>query len=122
VTGPSPYEVPDFVSGDGRFRVRWAASSTVGNAWIVQPHLTDTRTGRVLLDLWGASTWDWDGTVEGCTASTVTLALRRFPGTVSCTVVIDADALTCAISDAARGGKGLDPLRERLRAAGLTAA
>lgn len=88
---------------------------------IRRPRVTDTRDGAVLLDLWGDDTWDYDGDVESSTDSTVTLSVRRWPGTAHCRVVIDADARTYALTDAVRA-KELTLLVGRLRAAGLTEA
>jgi hypothetical protein len=120
--GEMGWEIPDYVSPDGRFRVRWADQPTRGNLSIVQPRVVDERTGDVLLDGWRAATWDWDGRVTAATASTIELAMRKFPGRVHCDLVIDADARTYEIRNASRGGKGLDELREGLRFGGLRPA
>lgn len=111
---------PDWVSDDGRFRVRFACSSTVGNAYVCQPRLLDGDA--VLLDLWSASTWDWDCYDVSAAGGVVTLGVRRFPGSTGATLVVDADAGTYEVRDALRHGKGLDPLYERLRLAGLKPA
>lgn len=113
--------VPDFVSEGGRFRVEYEANPGPRDHLICQPRVTDTRAGVVLLDLWGAQTWDWDAQVVADTPSTVTLALRRYPGTASCTVVIDGEARTYSLRDAVRRRR-LAPLVERLRLAGLAEA
>ncbi len=118
----APYDVPDWVSPDGRFRLARACASTAGNAWICQPRLTDTRDGAVLLDLWGADTWDWDCPDVSAAGAVVTLALRRYGGSTGCTVDVDADARTYALRDAARGGKGLEPVVAALRRGGLAPA
>ena len=113
--------VPDFVSEGGRFVVEYEANTGPHDHLICQPRVTDTRAGVVLLDLWGAGTWDWDARVVADTPSTVTLELRRYPGTASCSVVVDADAWTYSLRDAVRRGR-LAPLVERLRLARLAEA
>ena len=110
---------PDFRSADGRFLVEYGCAATVGNHWICQPRLTDVPAGAVLLDLWGAATWDWDCDRAEAAGPVVSLSLRRFPGSTACVVDVDADRRTYAIRDATRAGKGLDALREALRHAGL---
>ena len=114
--------VPDYVSECGRFRVEYAMSEGPRMSHvIVAPRVHDTRAGRVLLDLWHAATWDFEGTVVGATASTIELVVRRYPGTALCAVVIDADALTYDLRNAVRPAR-LAPLEERLRLAGLRPA
>ena len=106
----------------GRFLVEHAvAAAPLSQGDIRQPRVTDTRTGAVLLDLWKASTWDFDGDVTESTDSTVTLHVRRWPGSASCTLVVDADARTYALRDVVRERR-LAPLLERLRFAGLARA
>ncbi len=84
-----------------------------------RPRVVDTATGTVLLDLW--DTWDWDARVVSNDGGTVTLALRRYPGTTSAVLTIDADARTYRLG-AVRGRLHVLPLRSRLRAAGLSRA
>lgn len=115
-------KAPDFRSPDGRFLVEWEDHSSVGNSTFVQPRVTDTRTGDVLLDLWGETSFGYFGWVVGTEGPVIEVAVRRVQRTVGCTVVIDADARTYALRDLVRNGKGLDLVRERLGLAGLVAA
>lgn len=82
-----------------------------------RPRVVDTQTRRVLLDLW--DTWDWDARVVSNDGAVVTLAMRRYPGTASAVLTIDADAGTYRLA-AVRGRWRIRPLRARLRKAGLT--
>lgn len=113
---------PDYTSPGGRFVVEWQDHSFVGNSTFVQPRVTDTRTGDVLLDLWGAGSFGWFGWVVDAPEPVIELGLRRVQSETGCTVVIDADARTYALRDVLRAGKGLDHVRERLRLGGLVAA
>ncbi|HEX8004538.1 MAG TPA: hypothetical protein VF519_17755 [Mycobacteriales bacterium] len=110
---------PAYVSPGGRFRVEWLEHSFVGNTTFAQPKVVDTRDGAVLLDLTGAGSFGWFGWVLGADGAVLELAVRRVQSETGGTVVIDADARTYEIRDAARGGKGLDHVRERLRLGGL---
>ena len=89
------------------------------DAPVDRPRVVDTQTGRVLLDLW--DTWDWNATVISNERGSVSLALRRTPGTARATLDIDADAGTYRLSDVS-GRWALRPLRARLKAAGLRRA
>lgn len=84
-----------------------------------KPRVTDTQTGRVLLDLW--DTWEWDAKVLRNDRATVVLALRRHPGRTHAQLEIDAEAGTYRLTHV-RGRWALRPLRARLRAAGLRRA
>lgn len=110
---------PAYVSPGGRFRVEWTEHSFVGSSTFVQPCVLDTSDGAVLLDLTGAGSFGWFAFVTGASGATLELAVRRVMSGSGCTVVIDADARTYEIRDAARGGKGLRHVRERLRFGGL---
>lgn len=111
---------PAYVSPGGRFVVEMTEHSFVGNSTFAQPRVTDTATGDVLLDLTVAATYGWFGWVLRCEEPVIEIAVRRVQSSTGCTVVIDADARTYVIRDAARAGKGLEPLRERLAFGGLT--
>ena len=89
------------------------------DAPVDRPRVTDTQTGRVLLDLW--DTWDWDARVLRNERAVVVLALRRYPGTAGVTVEIDAGAGTYRLTHV-RGRWAVRPLRARLKAAGLSRA
>jgi hypothetical protein len=109
---------PDWTSPDGRFVVSWQEHSFVGSSTFVQPRVTDTTTGEVLLDLWPASTYGFFGWVVSSEGPVIELAVRRVMENVGATVVIDADARTYAPRDVIRIGEGLAGERERLRAGG----
>lgn len=110
------------MASGGRFQVEHAVTAApLSQGDIRQPRVTDARTGVVLLDLWSAATWDFDGDITASTDSVVEVYVRRWPGSAHCTVVIDADARTYVLRDAARP-KRLAPLVERLRFAGLRPA
>ena len=113
---------PDYRSPDGRFLVEWSMHSFVGNSTFVAPRVTDTATGDVLLDLWGAGSFGWFAWVVGAEGPVLSLGVGRVMSDSGCTVVIDADARTYALRDAKRAGKGLDHVRERLAIGGLAAA
>jgi hypothetical protein len=87
------------------------------DAPVDRPRVVDTSTGRVLLDLW--DTWDWDARVVSNERATVTLALRRHPGTANAVLTIDAEAGTYRLA-AVRGRWQMRELRSRLRKAGLS--
>lgn len=86
------------------------------DAPVHRPRVVDTQTGRVLLDLW--DTWDWDAKVLRNDRASVTLAMRRYPGTARATLEIDAEAGTYVLSHVA-GRWSMRELRSRLKAAGL---
>ena len=110
MAGPRP--PADFVSHDGRFRIRWAVAP---DGSFFQARLEDESTGRVLLDLWGGdgftaaplrtSGGEIDLAVTG-------LGVERGNGVV----VVDADAGTYLVA-AAHGS--LRAVTARLDAAGL---
>ena len=86
------------------------------DAPVNRPRVTDTQSGRVLLDLW--DTWEWDAYVVRNDGGLVTLRLRSYPGTVEGGLTIDADAGTYAIRPRHRWW-AFRAVRQRLRAAGL---
>jgi len=110
---------PAYVSPGGRFRVEWDEHSFVGNTTFVQPCVTDTATGEVVFDLTGAGSFGWFGWVLGAEGARLELGIGRVQSGSGCTLVIDADARAYEIVEPNREGKGLDHVRERLRAGGL---
>lgn len=86
------------------------------DAPVDRPRITDTQSGRVLLDLW--DTWDWDAKVLRNDRATVVLAMRRCPGTAHATLEIDAEAGTYRMTHVS-GRWAMRSLRARLKAAGL---
>lgn len=67
----------DHTSPDGTLRVEFDRFEPKMSHWVYRPRITDTRTGRVLVDLWGTP---WDGGVEFEQEGHVLLRLWRYPG------------------------------------------
>lgn len=86
---------------------------------IDRPRVTDTQSGRVLLDLWDS--WDWDAKVVRNERATVVLAMRHNPGKAHATLEIDAEAGTYRLTHVS-GWWRVRSLRARLKAAGLKRA
>lgn len=84
--------------------------------------MLDERTGQVILDLWATTTWDYTADVVGADGPLLTLRLNRLSSGAACTLVIDADARTFAMSETRPPLATHRLLRERLSLGGLTEA
>lgn len=104
------------VSPDGRFLVETGLDEGPRMSHVIaRSRVTDRSRDVTLFDGWSVALFEWEGQVVEFGPSTVTLAMRRYPGRVTCTLVLDADAGTYAIRDLRPDGRQLRDLRDRLR-------
>jgi hypothetical protein len=102
------------VSPDGSIRIEILASERRASIWVLSPRVIDTRTGALLLNLWGTN---WDAAVSWPNADTAMLELRRFnfPGTY--TVLIEPNAGTYTLVDGGQPPQPLSGLEQGIEAA-----
>jgi hypothetical protein len=83
----------EILSPDGTIKVEFNSHEVRMSHWIDNPQVT--FRGDILLDLWISSASDWDAKATFDTPGTVTLHLRKYPGTAPVfDIRIDAEART----------------------------
>lgn len=83
----------EVLSPDGAIKIEFSSHEVRMSHWINNSRVT--FRGDVLLDLWVAAASDWDTRATFDTPGTVTLHLRKYPGTApGLDIRIDAEART----------------------------
>lgn len=83
----------DVHSPDGALEVAFQSSEVRMSHWINSPRVI--FRGDILLDLWASEAWGWDAVATFDVPGTVTLHLRKYPGTdPAFDIRIDAGART----------------------------
>lgn len=103
---------------DGSIRVDFEEVEWRMSQYVVSPRVTETATGRVLLDLWGT---DWDAAARFPDPRSVHLLLRRFQAGGACAVDIRLDGERYIIS-APTEARGEGPIADILPAIEAAAA
>jgi hypothetical protein len=83
----------EILSPDGALKVEYQSNEVRMSHWINNPRVT--FRGDILLDLWSSSASAWDAWASFDAPGTVTLHLRKYPGTApDFDIRIDAEART----------------------------
>ncbi len=102
----------DIISPDGLLQFEFDEFEMRMSHWVCNPRITEVKSGKVLLDLWGTQ---WDGEVSFEDGGKVVLCFRHYPGDIpGFSVHMDPQAAIFFFEDQPEQVEPLSNLRQSL--------